>query len=331
MDAITALAGRRFGPVAIIPGARSSVFPNCTSLYVDGGRERAIIDPGAGEEALGVLGRSATCLMNTHYHFDHIWGNHLFPGLPVLLNEVERMCFPDLEAVGRRLGVRQIYGEAGVAEWIAAVRAAAGAGEGGAPSALGATSAPYSPAFRPEWWLSTRTPAGSYPYGEYAVGSVRMVMVHTPGHTEGFCCPYFPDEGLVYTGDVDLTSFGPWYAGSDGDIDAFIRTARALLDLDADWYLTGHQEGLLTRDDFAGRLEAYLAIIDDRDDRILGLLAEGMPEAEVVRNGVVYPARYHGDPFVRMWETVAVGKHLERRSTSRRSTAARASGRRREE
>ncbi len=337
MADIAALAGRRFGPVTIIPGARSSVFPNCTSLLVDGGSERALIDPGAGEEALSVaLGPSAagaattpavagrvTCVINTHYHFDHISGNHLFPGVPVFLNEVERECFPNLEEIGSRLGIRQVYGDSGVADWIREVAAAANVtSDLGRPPPGGPRAshdghgpdprAPFSPAYRPEWWFSTRIPARAYPYGEFAVGSVRMVMVPSPGHTAGFCCPFFPDEGLVYTGDVDLTTFGPWYAGADGDIDAFIRSARALLDLDAEWFLTGHQEGLLRRAEFAERLEDYLAVIDRRDRLVLELLDQGVRKAEPAVSGIVYPSRYHSDPWIRMWDVVATAKHVER-------------------
>lgn len=111
---------------------------------------------------------------------------------------------------------------------------------------------------------------------------------------------------------MDLTAFGPWYAGADGDIDAFFASARALLGLDAEWYLTGHQEGLLRKVDFAERLEAYLAMIDRRDRRVLELLGQGVPETELTRHGIIYPPRYHTDPWVRMWDAVATGKHVER-------------------
>ncbi len=309
----------RFGPVTVVPGTPSSVFPRCTSLYVDGGRERAVIDPGAGPEALAETVGCVDLVLNTHYHFDHIWGNHLYRSAAVALNPIERNCFPDLEEVGSRLGIREVYGGEGVREWIEAVSTAAGerAGAPGAPASATSVApptaaAPFTPAFRPEWWLSTRTPARAYPYGEFSVGSARLVMIHSPGHTAGFACPYFPDEGLVYTGDIDLTSFGPWYAGSDGDIEAFVRSARALLDLDAEWYLTGHQEGLLRRAEFAERLEEYLGVIDERDRRALDLLAQGLAPEELGRRGLLYGERFHADPWVRMWDALAARKHVER-------------------
>lgn len=301
----------RFGPVSVIFGEPSSVFPNCTSLYVDGLTERAVIDPGAGPEALKAFAGRVDLVVNTHYHFDHIWGNHFFRGSPVLLNEVEKNCFPDLEEVGSRLGIREVYGDEGVKDWIdklARTGGVAASRRGGGVT----PRAPHSPAYRPEWWLSTRTPARSYPYGEFNVGSVRAVMVHTPGHTAGLACPFFPDEGLVYTADIDLTRFGPWYAGTDGDMDAFAVSARALLALDADWYLTGHQEGLVRKADFAQRLEDYLGVIGERDRRALEVLGNGASEEELLREGLLYGSRYHADPWIYMWDLVATRKHIER-------------------
>jgi len=300
MTSQVGLDGRRLGPVTVILGASAGVFPDCVSLLVDGGTEKAVIDPGTDAEALRRLARVVTRILNTHYHFDHIHGNRLFPNATVMLNQVEQECFPRLEAIADKLGIQEIYGDAGVAEWIQAVAA------GTSPPA------PFSPAFRPEWWSSTRVPAEAYPYGEFAIGSVRMVMVHSPGHTAGLACPFFPEEGLIYTADIDLTRFGPWYFGTDGDIDAFIRSSRALLALDAEWYLTGHEEGLLRRSEFAERLEGYLAIIDKRDRRILDLLGQGVSEERLTDHGVLYPTRYHVDPWVRMWDTLGTRKHVAR-------------------
>jgi len=327
--------GRRFGPVTVISGPSNGLFPYCTSLLVDGGQERVLIDPGAGEEALRPVVASAggvDVIINTHYHFDHIWGNHLVPGArAVLLNEVERECFPDIRAIGARLGILDFCGEEGLVEWIRAVSGQAPPSalldappdapletqprvppSPPAEPALFPPPARYTPAFRREWWLSTRRPAETYPYGEFALGRVRLVMVHSPGHTEGFCCPYFPDEGLVYTGDIDLTRFGPWYFGCDGDIGAFIRSSKALLDLDAQWYLTGHEVGLVSKAEFAERLDSYLEVISARDRRIQELLATGAPPADLAEHGLIYPTRYHVDPWVRMWDAIGVRKHLER-------------------
>jgi glyoxylase-like metal-dependent hydrolase (beta-lactamase superfamily II) len=36
------------------------------------------------------------------------------------------------------------------------------------------------------------------------------------------------------------------------------------------------------------------------------------PPAGLARRGLIYPTRYHVDPWVRMWDAIGVRKHLER-------------------
>ena len=38
--------------------------------------------------------------------------------------------------------------------------------------------------------------------GEIRVGSLRLTVLHTPGHTEGSVCLYDPDAGLLFSGDT---------------------------------------------------------------------------------------------------------------------------------
>lgn len=289
--------------VQVITGKNNSGFPYCTSLLIDGGDLLAVVDPGAGAEALktAIGERHVDLVINTHYHFDHINGNYLFPGSRVLLNPVEAECFPDLTKVGRRLGIQEYYGESGVTDWIDSVQH---------PDL---EQNPFSPGRRHEWWLSTRTPAEGYSYDQiWSIGQVKLAIVHAPGHTQGFCCPFFPDEGAVYTGDIDLTSFGPWYAGTDGDIDSFIHSARRIALLDADRFITGHQAGVLSRSEFRAGLERFLNVIEVRQRRLVKLLESGVKPGDVPKHGLLYPPKYHVDPWIQMWESIAVRKHLDR-------------------
>lgn len=306
------MQSQNFGKVRIITGKEASRFPFCTSLFIDD-EVKAIIDPGAGpaalEEHLG--NKRVDYVLNTHYHFDHISGNHLFPEAKILANREELEVLRLPRKVAERLGIQEVYGKAGVEEWLTAI------------SSPGTPQAAYSPAFRHEWWLSTGKAAGSYPYDEdIFFGTTRVRMVFSPGHTAGNCCVFFPDENMVYTGDIDLTAFGPWYCGSDGDIDLFIRSAGALLELTADFFVTGHQEGIISRQDFRARLERFLNVIEQRETKLAGLLELGMNLAQVLEQGIVYPPRYQVDPWVRMWEIISVRKHAERLAKKGHSAAA---------
>ena len=165
-----------------IAGKNNSRFPCCTTLLVDCGDLLAVVDPGAGSEALqaALVGKRVDLVINTHYHFDHINGNYLFPGARFLINPLEASCFPDLSRVGELLGIQEYYGESGLGAWIEGVKS---------PHSK---QTPFSPSRRHEWWLSTRVNAGEYVYDrEWFIGKVKVIMVHAPGHTKGICCPYF--------------------------------------------------------------------------------------------------------------------------------------------
>ena len=44
------------------------------------------------------------------------------------------------------------------------------------------------------------------------IGSLKVEVIHTPGHTEGSCCFYLAEEGVIFTGDT-------LFAGSIGRVD----------------------------------------------------------------------------------------------------------------
>ena len=67
--------------------------------------------------------------------------------------------------------------------------------------------------------------------GEVRFGSIRLHVLHTPGHTEGSVCLYDPDEGLLFSGD---TLFAGGWGRVDlpgGDPDAMVDSLTRLLEL----------------------------------------------------------------------------------------------------
>ena len=68
--------------------------------------------------------------------------------------------------------------------------------------------------------------------GEVRFGSIRLRVLHTPGHTEGSVCLYEPDEGLLFSGD---TLFAGGWGRVDlpgGDPDAMVASLGRFLDLE---------------------------------------------------------------------------------------------------
>lgn len=291
----------KFGKIEWIQGQNKGHFPFCNTLLIQDGI-KVVIDPGAGLELMTQVRDhvNVDLVINTHFHFDHIAYNYLFRQSRIYLNEIEGECFQDRRKILNRLGMTDFYGDEWAQGWLDRI------------SRPDSVQSPYSPQNRHEWWLSTERLDGTYGWGGMMdFGATKMEIIGTPGHSAGICCLHFPDEGVLYTGDIDLTSFGPWYFGADGDMELFIHSAETIAQLNAETYITGHEAGIVRRSDFQAGLKRYLEIIDRRDETILNALAEPRPLTDICSMGLIYGKKFLIDEWVRAWDAHAVQKHLD--------------------
>jgi hydroxyacylglutathione hydrolase len=164
-----------------------------------------------------------------------------------------------------------------------------------------------------KWVNSLGGISDSYDYEkEYSFGDVKVILLHTPGHTSGLASPYFPELGIVYVSDYDMTSFGPWYNGTDGDIEDFIKSGKRLLNLDAHTFITGHQKGMFTKQEFQQEMVKFLDIIDKRDETIEQYVRQGLTFEELINIGIFYPKKTLNVPIFKTWERSGIRKHLHR-------------------
>ncbi|WP_160721177.1 MBL fold metallo-hydrolase [Bacillus sp. USDA818B3_A] len=278
----------RIGPIIILEGANFSKVPYSRSLYLDC-PEKVLIDTGAEDWLLKNIDQEmgVQLIINTHYHPDHTLNNHLFKGTPKWINPIEYETSQTLEGVASVNGVYQEWGQEGVEKWKNTV---------------------------PQEWVENLGEfTGTYGYEEeYKFGDVKVHFLHTPGHTSGLSCPYFPELGVVFTGDYDMTSFGPWYNGTDGSIEDFISSGKRLLTLDADTYITGHQKGIFTKKEFIKAMDRFLAKIEQRDELVVKSVQKGMNFEELAKVGIFYPKKSLENPILRTWERSGIRKHLSR-------------------
>jgi len=293
------------GHVRVVRGETNGRFPYCNTMLITD-EMNAIIDPGAGEKILEKLLEDyrIDLVINTHYHFDHIRFNYLFRDAEIHLNKYDAPCFKSLDTLAERLGILEVYGISGVKKWKKTISS-----ESHEP--LG-----YTPKNRHEWVLSTSRLDGEYEDGEiFDFGATKAEVVHAPGHTAGSCCVYFPNEKLVYAADIDLTSFGPWYGGSDGDIQLFLDSIEEVAKLNADIYVTGHEIGVVKKPEFLTRLQKFRSKIFERDTNILEFLRRrknGAALTDIASEGLIYSRGFLVDEWIYMWERIMVKKHLER-------------------
>ncbi|MFX1273845.1 MAG: MBL fold metallo-hydrolase [Promethearchaeota archaeon] len=107
---------------------------------------------------------------------------------------------------------------------------------------------------------------------------LQVKVIHTPGHSAGHCCFLELNSKIAFLSDIDLTSFGPWYAGIDSSVIDFEESIKKLMKLDIEFAITSHK-GLFTGSRvIKDKLNDYLSKIHERDDLILAGLSETTPK-----------------------------------------------------
>ena len=273
---------RVLGQTTVLGGERNGKYPHGNSLLVSGSEETVLIDP-----SLWLLRRAARPradrILNSHCHEDHIAGNHLYPGTPVHLHAADR---PGLESIDAMMA---IYGMSEAIE------------------------AAFRKVVVDEFHYAPRPDALAFTDGDvFELGRCRVRVLHAPGHTRGHSLFYIEPDDVLYLGDIDLSSFGPYYGDAWSSLADFERSLARVRDIDARWYATFHHIGVVEgRAAFVERLDRFTAVIGAREERLLTFLAEPRTLDEIVAHRFVYRP---GDavPFADDVERRSMRQHLDR-------------------
>jgi hydroxyacylglutathione hydrolase len=268
----------------VLVGTQGGKYPHGNSLLVAGREEAVLIDP-----SLSLAGLSPAELprvdrvLNSHCHEDHVAGNHRFPAVPWHLHVL------DLPGIHSLDGIMAIYGFEG----------------------------PAADAFRrivaEDFHFMARGDALGFADGAVLdLGGVRVRAIHAPGHTRGHCVFHVEPDDVLYLGDIDLSSFGPYYGDAWSSLEDFERTLALVDGIEARWYATFHHIGVLDgREAFRERLGRFSAVIAARERRLLEFLAVPHGLDEIAAHRFVYRP---GDPvpYAEPVERRSMGQHLDR-------------------
>jgi len=119
-------------------------------------------------------------------------------------------------------------------------------------------------------------------------------------------------EGVAFLGDIELSGFGPYYGDATSSLAAFRRTLARVAELPATVWVTSHHRGVYTdRAAFLKALAAYAATLDERSERLLGMLADGPKTLEeLVAIRLIYPLDYQ-EVWVDGAERRTIEQHLD--------------------
>ena len=139
-----------------------------------------------------------------------------------------------------------------------------------------------------------------------------MRAVHLPGHTAGHCVLLVEPQGIAFIGDFDLSSFGPYYGDATSSLADFRASLRRLADLPASAWITSHHKGVVVdRTQFDALLQAYAERLDERETRLLAMLADGPQSVEqLARRRLLYPPEA-ADLWIDCAESRSIAQHLD--------------------
>jgi glyoxylase-like metal-dependent hydrolase (beta-lactamase superfamily II) len=220
--------------------------PHCNCLLIEDD-VRCIIDSSCGEEDLAYLKqRPVDIILHTHGHHDHYFYNHCFPNSTIYMHQADHAIAQSTGSYLHFFGIEP----------------------------LGKNPQLNSFFLKATQYLTTEIHARIEDKQGLDLGSTRLEMLHLPGHSAGHCGFLFPDQGFVYTGDIDLSVFGPWYGNLNCKVQDFLDSLDRLIALKPDYIITGHGEGIV-KEKVIPRLQKFRDIIYYREQRILDLIKSG--------------------------------------------------------
>src|SRR5512134_439274 len=274
----------RLGPVSIHFGEKSGKYPDGNQVVVRGADSLAAFDTPLVANRLGDELLAADLVVLGHVHEDHMAGLHRLPRAPVYVHEA------DAEAARSWPGLARHYGYA--------------------PAVLEGMHAKIEREFH----YVPRPDALAYADGARwdLGGGVSVQAIHAPGHTSGHCVLLVEPEGIAFIGDIDLSSFGPYYGDATSSLAAFRRTLAAVKDIPARAWITSHHKGVITdRNAFVELLAAFGSRLDAREEAIAGFLrARPATLEELIAHRFVYPKQLN-DLFYEDVERRTIVQHLE--------------------
>ncbi len=264
-----------------INGKNNSRFPYCACLYLKGRRMRVLIDAGMGADRLAAAkSLGIDLLILTHCHIDHRLTRSRIVDVPVWCHEKEAIFLADREHFFSSAGLQR--------------------------SGLD---------------LTRHFDFGENMFGldidhtlvdgeRIDLGGMTLETIHTPGHTPGHLAFFVPEAGFLFTGDVDLSSFGPFYGHDFADIDDFLKSIRRLKKIGAGAAASGHAgpfQGNLTP-----RFDAYEDMIYQRDRLLLEKLTVPKSVQDFRAKNLFYRSYPDFPQLIQWFEWVHIEKHLLR-------------------
>lgn len=259
----------------------NGAFPSSYCFYIDD-EIKTLIDTPLDHGFVELFqDRPVDLIINTHFHRDHSGSNHLFPEAKVYAHPLDIPAMQSVEIFSDFYGLNEpdnLYLKPGFLEWLK-----------------------YKPSH-----ITKPIEDGEI----IDLGKTKLEVIHTPGHTPGHCALFDREKGLLFSGDMDLTGFGPWYGNVVSDVDDIIISIEKMIKLGPEIILTGHKGFVDTN--VVARLKKYLDKVYINEEKILSALARPLTLEELSEHKVIYGRWGQPQILFAFFEKISLERHLER-------------------
>lgn len=179
----------------------------------------------------------------------------------------------------------------------------------------------FAPGIEDEWMSFARNIVGLRDFEgvlydsshDFSTENHEVELIKTEGHTVDMHL-ILVDGRILFSADVDLTPFGPWYGNPESDPDKFRRSIERLLDYDFDVIVPSHREPIAGRDRIEALISEFLEHFDRREEEIFRLWSGGYTVDEIVEASPIYMGRKNArKDILDYFERNMVVKHLKNR------------------
>ncbi len=266
----------------LVKGPDNARIPFCNSFLLQG-RERVLIDAGAGEAIIKAIDRERRIdvLIITHPHPDHILASHVLKDRHLMLPKESPESVHDLFELGRRF---------------------TGSDRGGHH---------WKRRMEEKYGIQPLKQADSrFTHGDRIdLGGASLEAIHLPGHLRDHYGFFDHNSKTLLTTDVDFTGFGPWYGHEEADIVQFKQDVKTLAQIDAHRVCSSHKPPIGTHPE--KDFQSFLAAFDRQQQEVLACVGAGSTLETMVQGSPFYHHRFPDSFLQKIYEGHLVKKNLD--------------------
>jgi glyoxylase-like metal-dependent hydrolase (beta-lactamase superfamily II) len=143
---------------------------------------------------------------------------------------------------------------------------------------------------------------------------VKIKFIPAPGHSPAHMAVSFPDLKILFTSDLGLGPFGPWYGFGDCDMTLYVDSLLKLKGMKPKLLMTSHQ-GVI-REEIDEVFDRCIGAFFKREELIREKLDKGLSRDEIIAEGIYFLRKEKAQGplknFLGLWDAVMFDHHMKK-------------------